>query len=83
MSELGRHHHRIGGVELAVCIFAATGSRRTLISRAVGNSLMSRGSDAAAPVAVILANLVQTRIHYRYRCCAAMRSRAETRYRCL
>jgi hypothetical protein len=44
---------------------------------------MSRGSDAAAPVAVILAELVQTRIHYRYRCCAAMRSRAETRYRCL
>ena len=26
--------------------------------------------------------LLQTRIHYRYRCCVAMRSRAETRYRC-
>jgi len=26
-------------------------------------------------------DLVQTRIHYRYRCCVAMRSRAETRYR--
>jgi hypothetical protein len=44
---------------------------------------MSRGSDAAAPVTVMLADLVQTRIHYRYRCCAAMRSRAETQYRCL
>jgi len=33
---------------------AATGSRRTPISRAVGCSLISRGSDAAAPVAVIL-----------------------------
>jgi hypothetical protein len=33
---------------------AATGSRRTPISRAVGCSLISRGSDAAATVAVIL-----------------------------
>ncbi len=36
-----------------------------------------------AAVAVILAELLQTRIHYRYRCCAAMRSRAETRCQCL
>jgi len=42
---------------------------------------MSRGSDAAAPVAVMLAKLLQTRIHYR--CCVAMPSRAETQYRCL
>jgi hypothetical protein len=45
--------------------------------------LISRGFDAAAAVAVILAELLQTRIHYRYRCCAAMRSRAETRCQCL
>ena len=31
----------------------------------------------------MLAELLQTRIHYRYRCCVAMRSRAETRCRCL
>jgi hypothetical protein len=60
-----------------------TKSRPTPISRAVGCSLISRGFDAAAPVAVILAELLQTRIHYHYRCCVAMRSRAETRYRCL
>jgi hypothetical protein len=42
-----------------------------------------RGSDIAAPVAVILAELLQTRMHHRYRCCVAMRSGAETRHRCL
>ena len=61
----------------------AMGSRPTPISRAVGCSLMSRGSDAAALVAVMLGKLLQTRIHYRYRCCVAMPSRAETQYRCL
>src|SRR5262249_19334728 len=59
---------------------AATGSRLTPISRAAGCSLISCGSDAAALVAVIMAELLQTRIHYRYRCCVAMRTRAETRH---
>src|SRR5215467_10624013 len=59
------------------------GFKTDAISRAVGCSLISRGSGAAALVAVILAELLQTRIHYRYRYCVAMRSRAETRYRCL
>ena len=38
-------------------------SRPTPISRAVGCSLISRGCDVAAPVAVILAELLPTRIH--------------------
>jgi hypothetical protein len=44
---------------------------------------MSRGSEAAAPVAVVLVELLQTRMHHPYRCCVAMRLRAETRDRCL
>src|SRR5262249_27058626 len=36
---------------------AATGSRPSPISRAAGSNLISRGCDAAAPVAVILAEL--------------------------
>jgi len=60
---------------------AVTDSGTTPISRVVGCSLILRGSDAAALAAIMLAELLQTRIHYR--CCVAMRSRAETRYRCL
>ena len=59
------------------------GFKTDAISRAVGCSLISRGFDAAVPVAVVLAELLQTRIHYRCRYFVAMRSRAETRYRCL
>ena len=57
-----------------------TDSGTTPISRVVGCSLILRGSDAAALAAIMLAELLQTRIHYRYRCCVAMRSRAETRH---
>ena len=43
---------------------------------------MSRGSEAA-PVVVIVVELLQTRMHHPYRCCVAMRLRVETRDRCL
>src|SRR5262249_14205736 len=44
---------------------------------------MSRGSEAAAPMAVILVELLLTRMHHPFRCCVAMRLRVETRDRCL
>jgi hypothetical protein len=44
---------------------------------------MSRGSEAAAPVAVILVELLQIHMHHPFRCCVAMRLRVETRDRCL
>jgi hypothetical protein len=62
---------------------AVTDSETRPISRAVGCSLMSRGSEAAAPVAVILLGLPQMHMHHPFRCCVAMRLRVETRHRCL
>src|SRR5262249_3555642 len=62
---------------------AVTDSGTRPISRAVGCSLMSRGSEAAAPVAVILVELLQIHMHHPFRCCVAMRLRVETRDRCL
>jgi hypothetical protein len=55
----------------------------TTISRAVGCSLMSPGSEAAAPMVVILAELLQIHMHHLFRCCVAMQLRVETRDRCL
>jgi hypothetical protein len=62
---------------------AVTDSETRPISGAVGCSLMSRGSEAALPVAVILVGLPQMHMHHPFRCCVAMRLRVETRDRCL